>query len=437
MSNRSLPIALATAFLAGEASVDGVAARAAITIGKDLRWMRPLARRYIRSFVGKVRPRHRDVVQFLLHDAVFQRHSQRLSVMHWLTEPARMQPAAAAVRWEIPAIESVGELCDWLQIELGELEWFADLRGLGYRQSRSRLQHYHYKVLAKRSGDLRLIEAPKQRLKEMQRRILAEILERIPVHSAVHGFRRGRSIKSFVSPHVGQRVVVRMDVRDFFPSFHGPRIQAFFRTAGYPESVADLLGGICTNAVPGSVWDKSYFDFSFEQLREARALYARSHLPQGAPTSPMLANLCAYRMDCRLRGLAASAGAEYTRYADDLAFSGDEAFSRHAQRFSEHAAAVLLEEGFHVHHRKTRIMRSGRRQYLGGLVTNEKVNVMRRDFDLLKAILTNCIRSGPESQNREQHPSFREHLEGRISFVTMIHAGKGARLRRLFEQIQW
>ena len=437
MLNRSLPIALAAAFLAGEASVDGIAARVTVTVGSDLRWIRPLARRYVRAFAGKVRPRHRDVVRFLLNDAVFQRYSRKLLVRHWLTEPQHMQPVAAAVGWELPAIESVGDLCDRLQLELGELEWFADLRGLGYRQSDLRLQHYHYKALAKRSGDLRLIEAPKQRLKEMQRRILAEILERIPVHPAVHGFRRGHSIKTFVAPHVGQPVVLRMDVRDFFPSFQGPRIQAFFRTAGYPERVADLLGGICTNAVPRGVWGNSYFDFSPEQLREARSLYGRSHLPQGAPTSPALANLCAYRIDCRLSGLASSAGAKYTRYADDLAFSGDERFSRDAQRFSEHVAAVLLEEGFSVHHRKTRIMRSGRRQYLAGLVTNEKVNVVRRDFDLLKAILTNCVRFGAESQNREQHPSFRAHLEGRISFVEMIHAEKGARLRGLLGQIQW
>ncbi|MGC1295996.1 MAG: hypothetical protein WA869_13260 [Alloacidobacterium sp.] len=65
------------------------------------------------------------------------------------------------------------------------------------------------------------------------------------------------------------------------------------------------------------------------------------------------------------------------------------------------------------------------------------MNVVRHDFDLLKAILTNCMRFGAESQNREQHPSFRYHLEGRISFVEMIHAAKGARLRRLFEQVQW
>src|SRR5581483_5861291 len=140
------------------------------------------------------------------------------------------------------------------------------------------------------------------------------------------------------------RAVLRIDLQDFFPSVAGVRTQAFFRTAGYPETVADLLGGICTNATPRAV------------LRtlpvEARGVYSRPHLPQGAPTSPALANICAYRVDCRLAGLAQKAGAQYTRYADDLAFSGNENFARRAERFSIHIAAILLEEGFAVNHRK-------------------------------------------------------------------------------------
>jgi hypothetical protein len=146
------------------------------------------------------------------------------------------------------------------------------------------------------------------------------------------------------------------------------------------------------------------------QLREACALYARPHLPQGAPTSPALANLCAYRADCRLAGLAKRAGTEYSRYADDPAFSGDEAFARHAERFSIYAAAILHEEGFAVNHRKTRIMRQGVRQHLAGLAVSQRVNVIRADFDRLKATLTNCARLGPESQNRDAHASFRAHL---------------------------
>jgi len=226
-----------------------------------------------------------------------------------------------------------------------------------------------------------------------------------------------------------------MDLRDFFPSFAAARIQTLFRTMGYPEPVADLLGGICTNAAPRDVWNQSGLD-SLE-LRDARALYSRPHLPQGAPTSPALANLCAFRVDCRLSGLAEAAEAEYTRYADDLAFSGNEAFERRVERFSTHAAAILLEEGFTVHHRKTRIMPQGVRRHLAGLVANQRMNVRRTDFDRLKATLTNCVRLGPESQNRDAHPSFRSHIEGRVGFVEMINPAKGNRLRVIFEAIQW
>jgi len=416
--------ALARSILAGEPSVEGMVARASWTLGRRWRWLRPLARRYLDAMSGRVRPRQRDVLRFLDDDPGVRRawgeHSNELSVEQWLTEPQQTQPVAAAEGWDVPPIESAGALAEWLLLYPSELDWFADLKGLGYKTKRPRLTHYHYRALPKGSGAVRLIEAPKPTLKELQRKILTEILNRIPAHPAVHGFRRGRSIKTYVSPHVGKRVVLKMDLQDFFPSITGARIQTVFRTMGYPESVADLLGGICTNAVPG------YGD-----------LYKRPHLPQGAPTSPALANLCAYRVDCRLTGLARSAEAEYTRYADDLAFSGDENFEHRVERFSTHVAAILNEEGFSVNHRKTRIMRQGVRQYLAGLVANQRVNVIRTDFDRLKATLTNCVRLGPESQNRDGHPLFRAHLEGRVGFVETINAAKGKRLRRILERIVW
>jgi hypothetical protein len=352
---------------------------------------------------------------------------------------ATMQPARAAGSWGVPAFESVGALTDWLRITQGELEWFADLKRMlarrGLNQVDVPLSHYRYRILAKDGSSVRLIEAPKPRLKQIQNQILTEILEKIPVHPAAHGFRRGRSIRTFAAPHVGQRVVLRMDLRDFFPSISAPRVQAMFRTAGYPESVANLLGGLCTNATPRSIWVGRQIDPI--RMAEARHLHAWPHLPQGAPTSPALANICAHRVDCRLTGLAEACGAVYTRYADDLAFSGGERFERCVDRFAIRAAAILLEEGFAANHRKTRIMRRGVRQYLAGIVTNEHLNVIRRDFDSLKAILTNCIRHGAESQNREGHADFRMHLIGRVSFVEMINSSRGAKLRRLLEQIQW
>ncbi len=443
MRNLSLLKALAYSFLAGEQTVEQVIARGSRTLGKRWRWLRSLAQRYIETFATgrRPRPRHRDVVVFLLHDRgmvqVRSRYFRELSAPHWVTEPQQMQPVAAAKTWDVPPIASIGALADWFQLTPSKLEWFADLKGLGYKKSSPQLRHYHYRILTKNSGNIRLIEAPKPRLKELQQQILTQILDKIPPHPAVHGFVKGRSIKTFIAPHVSQRVVLRMDLRDFFPSFAAARIQTFFRTVGYPESVADLFGGICTNATPRDAWPKPGVDIDPQYLWEARALYAQPHLPQGAPTSPALANLCTYRVDCRLTGLAESVGARYTRYADDIAFSGSEEFEKGIERFSTHVAAILLEEGFTVHHRKTRIMRQGVRQHLAGLVANQHINVMRPDFDRLKATLTNCIRLGPESQNRDAHPRYRSHLEGRVGFVEMINPARGKRLRTILEQIEW
>src|SRR5260370_29381469 len=222
-----------------------------------------------------------------------------------------MRPVAAVQGWKLPAIESVGELADWLSLSDDELEWFADLKGLGNKLRRGKLQHYHYRVSPKRSGGVRLIEMPKQRLTELQRRILSGILEPIPAHPAVNGFVKGRSIVSFAAPHAGKRVLLRLDLQDFFPGFPAARVQALFRTLGYPEGVADRLGGICTNAVPREVWNVRPPEIAAAEGREAGALYARPHLPQGAPTSPALANLTASRLDGRLSALAKTTEAIY------------------------------------------------------------------------------------------------------------------------------
>lgn len=441
MPDSSLLRVLATSFLTGEPTVEQIIARGSRTLGRQWRWLRPLARRYVKAFAGRIRPRQREVVKFLRQDPGVRRawakHRHELSVEQWLTGPQQMQPVAAAEPWGIPAIESTAALAAWLRLTASELQWFTDLRRLGCKERSSKLRHYHYRILAKQFGCIRLIEAPKPRLKELQRQILSQILEKVPPHPAAHGFVKGRSIKTFVAPHVNQHVVLRMDVQDFFPSFAAARVEAFFRTLGYPESVAELLASICTTMAPRDVWKKAGFDLDLRHLQQARALYSNPHLPQGAPTSPALANLCSYRIDCRLNGLARSAGAEYTRYADDLAFSGHEAFKQGVERFATHVAAILLEEGFTVHFRKTRVMRQGVRQHLVGLVANKHLNVMRPDFDRLKAILTNCARLGPESQNREAHRHFRSHLEGRVGFVEMINPAKGRRLRMIFDQIQW
>ncbi len=431
--------ALAAAFTAGALDEETMTQRGALLLGKRWRWLRPLARRICVAWHGKARPRQAALVQFLLLDAGLIRATRKHSVtlVDRIGGGPEMAPMPIARPWEIPPLANVGALAAWLELGQGDLDWFADVRAWENKRSHGRLRHYHYRALAKRFGRVRMIEAPKPRLKQLQRRILTEILEAIPVHAAVHGFRRGRSIRSFASPHVGQAAVLRMDLEDFFARISSARVQAVFRTVGYPEAVAERLAGMCTNAPPADAWDHLEVAADRQLLREARWLYARPHLPQGAPTSPALANLCAYRLDCRLTALAVAAGGTYSRYADDLAFSGDSDFARCAERFVPHVAAIAMDEGFGVHHHKTRIMPAGGRQHLAGLVVNQHVNIPRAEYDRLKATLTNCIKLGAASQNRLGHGDFRAHLLGRVSFVEMVNPARGQRLRKLFAQIAW
>ena len=334
----------------------------------------------------------------------------------------------------LPALTTAGELARWLQISPAELDWFADCRGRERQHAEGPLRHYRYRWIPKSSGRKRLVEIPKVRLKNLQRRILAEILARVVPHEACHAFREGHSIVSCAASHIGQRVVLRIDLREFFPSIRRSRVQTLFHMLGYPEEVARLLTGLCTNSAPAEVFADQEMP---ERLAVERNVFEVPHLPQGAPTSPALANLCGFRLDCRLAGLARRHGISYTRYADDLVFSGDREFARNLARFRVFACAIVLNEGFAIRRRKTRVMRSGCRQEVTGIVVNQRLNVPRDEFDRLKAILHNCVTLGPQGQNRGGHQNFREHLRGRIAYVQMIHAVKGERLQVLFERINW
>lgn len=442
LPNPSLISVLASSFASGPVEIEQVAARGAETLGRPWRWLRPVARRYVKVFARETRPRHDEVMRFLLADPGFQaacvRHAAKLKIAKWFHQEDGMQPVAAALSWGLPSIVSVAQLASWLHVDAGELMWFADLRGLERKgELKEELRHYRYRIVPKSNGGLRLIEAPKRRLKTIQRTIFEQVLCHVPIHESVHGFVKGRSIQTFAAPHVGKDMVLRMDLLDFFPSVIGVRVQSLFRLMGYPETVADLLGGLCTNATPRHVWKGNVLGVDAASIRQARALYAAPHLPQGAPSSPALANLCAHRMDCRLHGLAHASGATYTRYADDLAFSGGVELLRGAERFITFAAAIAQEEGFSVNHRKTRVMRRAVRQHLAGLVINDKMNLRRDEYDKIKALLTNCVRDGPAVHNRGNHPFFRAHVEGKVNFVASVHPARGKKLLDLLEKVDW
>jgi hypothetical protein len=135
----------------------------------------------------------------------------------------------------------------------------------------------------------------------------------------------------------------------------------------------------------------------------------------------------------RLAALARAFDAEYTRYADDLVFSGDFA----PDRLVALVTAIARAEGFAVRPDKTRVMRRSARQRVTGVVVNERPNLPRDAYDRLKATLTNCVRHGPADQNRDAVPDWRAHLLGRVAWAEHVNAARGARLRALFDRIRW
>jgi hypothetical protein len=204
--------------------------------------------------------------------------------------------------------------------------------------------------------------------------------------------------------------------------------------------VAHALTALMTNRVAAGAWAEIPVPAA-SHLRAAHALLGRRlatpHLPQGAPTSPMLANLCAFTLDRRLAGLAARLDATYTRYADDLVFSGDRTLARRAPAILATVRTIVADEGLRLNEGKTRVMTAGQRQRVTGVVVNAHPNVAREDLDRLKATLHNAATHGPQSQNRSGVPDFRAHLLGRIAWVAALNPARAARLRRTFELIAW
>lgn len=336
-----------------------------------------------------------------------------------------------------PPLATEAALAAWLGVSDGRLRWYADLTGRNRKHPPGPRRTYRHRWVPKPGGRSRLLEIPKYELKRIQRKILAEILNRVPPHPAAHGFRPGRSAVTNASEHCGRPVVVRFDLADFFPSVPAARVVGIFRTLGYPQPVARLLTGLCTTRLPADVWDSRPNPAADGSDHATRLRFAGRHLPQGAPTSPALANLAAHRLDRRLSRLAERLDATYTRYADDLTFSGGERLARGAKRLAVLVAVVAGEEGFALNFRKTRVTRRSRRQTVTGVVVNARPNLPRADFDRLKAILTNCARHGPAGQNRDGRADFRAHLAGRVAHLAAVNPARGRKLWAIFDRIAW
>lgn len=321
----------------------------------------------------------------------------------------------------LPALATTADLAEHLAISPEQLTRFADLRGLSNARGDSFGAHYRFHLIPKRTAGLRLIEEPKPFLKTLQRRLYHSLLAKVPPHGAAHGFTPGRSCLTAAAKHCGERMVVRFDLRDFFASIPARRIYGIFRSLGYPHAVAQSLTGLTTLATPADILPRL--------PGAAHATLRQRHLPQGAPTSPALANLAAFALDRRLSGLARSLGGTYTRYADDLTFSGDRCI---AAPLNALVPQILSDEGVSANPTKTRALPAHRRQTVTGITVNRHINLDRRSYDRLKATLHHL--SNPADPRRSD-PAYLAQLSGRIGWAEQLNPHKGARLRNRFNAL--
>ena len=421
--------ALARAFLAGDWEPESMAGRGRRCLDDRRRWLLDLARAARAGFPEPPLDAPRELAAFLEVCPPLTERRPLPQVRRWYTyRPAMGRSGPGS--WPVPQLATLKDLQDFLRLDAGTLAWFADDKGWERHVAAEPLRHYRYRWSAKANGGARLIEEPKAMLKHFQRRILHDILEATPPHPAAHGFRRRHSVLTHAASHAGRPAVVRFDLEAFFASISAGRVFGLFRTAGYPEPVAHALTALTTNVVPRPVSRVAADPLLRQRL-------ATPHLPQGAPTSPALANLIAFNLDRRLTGLAEANGATYSRYADDLTFSGRHHLWRTAPRLTRLIKEIVTDEGFRLNDAKTTRRARGERQLVTGLVVNVRPNIRRTEYDTLKATVHNALRTGGQAQNRHGHSDFRSHLGGRIAWVEHVHPAHGAKLRAEFDRIHW
>ena len=300
-------------------------------------------------------------------------------------------PLAKANHRGRPSEDPPGGLARILALSATELQQLAD---------RATESYCVYPLI--RGTKKRWIEAPLPDLKRTQQRLLTKVLYRLNSTPFAHGFVPGRSIVTNAQQHVGRSWVVTLDLKDFFPSV----------TA---KAVAKALEEI--DLVP-------------DQRRLLLQLVTRNErLPQGAPTSPHLANLVTRDLDHQLASRGGHLGWTYTRYADDLAFSGDGDFKKLLPQVEE----IVHSEGFCLARHKTRIRSRHQRQLVTGMVVNHRVRLPKPKRRLLRAMLHGVIRGSTTDWNDLATQVVAGHLAFAAFVDPQTHRGGCQQLRRLLQ----
>jgi RNA-directed DNA polymerase len=320
----------------------------------------------------------------------------------------------------LPAVNDVDALAKAIGMSVAKMRWLAFHRDVDSGT------HYRRWLVPKRDGTPRLISAPKPDLKAAQRWIARQVTEHLPVHGAAHGFLVGRSILTNAVGHAGAKVVVKMDIRGFYPTVTWRRVKGLLRRAGLGEQVSTLMALLATESPREEVvtHGRTYFV----------ATGPRS-LPQGAPTSPSITNALCLRLDARLSGLARKLDCRYTRYADDMTFSWHGDAKPDIGNLIHAVSAIVKAEGFAIHPKKTRVMRSGARQSVTGLVVNQApgrppARVPRKRIRDLESAIYNREQGRPG-----KGPETLEQLKGLAAFVMMTDREKGTALMTRIDKL--
>lgn len=249
--------------------------------------------------------------------------------------------------------------------------------------------HYRRFSIPKRRGGKREIATPYPALLECQRWILNNILDRVSIGDCAHGFVRNKSILTNAKIHIHQKQILKMDIAEFFPSVQINKVISIFRRLGYPRNVSVYLGRLCT---------------------------LDGKLPQGAATSPYLSNIISIRMDARLNGLAKSLDLRYTRYADDLTFSGKVIPNWLPAIVRE----ILQEEGFQVSEKKTVFVKERGKRIVTGISISENRPKVPRGFKRsVRQEAYYVLKHGYFShvgKRRIRNPRYLESLIGKVDF---------------------
>lgn len=296
---------------------------------------------------------------------------------------------------------------------------------------RSRNHFYTYYAISKKSGGLRRIIAPFPELKKAQGWIKANIIDKINLHANATGFVKTKSIFNNAKKHEGSEVILNLDLKNFFESISEKRVFGVFKSLGYHPNVAVDLARLCTvKILRGKIPDDK--EKLFDELLEN----SDPCLPQGAPSSPGISNLICRSIDRRFSKLANSLGCNYSRYADDITFSGSMTSLPKLSLLRK----IIKSEGFEINYKKGGVYKRGQRQLVTGLLVDGAVRVVKSYKKDIYRHLFFCKKYGASSHFRklDRGKSFgKEWLLGRIFFVHSIEPLEAAKMMQIVNEIEW